>query len=107
MRVQEFHRDGFDLLPRPRRFAPTTPGAFCFAVDDRYANKHAEDKGTESCPHGDRFNCNLAHKNRSALLDNLFGCCTLAISVHLQSKHLMKTRECQDRSCLGMLHRTL
>ena len=61
MLVPEFHRDSFDLVPPPRLFAPTAEDASCFAVDDQYANKHTEDKSTKSCPHGDWFNCNLAH----------------------------------------------
>ena len=56
--------DSFDLVPPPLRFAPTE-GASCFALDDQYANKHTEDKSTKSCPHGDWFNCNLAHIGRA------------------------------------------
>jgi hypothetical protein len=73
MLVPEFYRDCFDLVPRPPRFAPTAAGAFRFAFDDDYANKHAEHKTAISCPDGRWFNNNLA-QHSAALSEKSFGC---------------------------------
>src|SRR6516225_7229701 len=71
MLVPEFYRDSFDLVPRPPRFAPTAPGAFRFALDNDYANKHAEHKTAISCPDGGWLNNNLAQHGARYLRNRL------------------------------------
>ena len=77
MLVPEVYRDSFDLVPRPPRFAPTAPGAFRFALDNDYANKHAEHKTAISCRDGGWLNNNLA-QHGAALSEKSFGIYTIA-----------------------------
>src|SRR6516165_6572802 len=104
MLVPEFYRDSFDLVPRPPRFAPTAPGAFRFAFDNDYANKHSEHKTAIGCPDGRWFNNNLA-QHGAALSEKSFGTYTICRSVCLQSGPYEK-RASVGIDPVSMLHRS-
>jgi hypothetical protein len=92
MLVPEFYRDSFDLVPRPPRFAPTAPGAFRFAFDNDYANKHPEHKTAISCPDRRWFNNNLA-QHGAALSEKSFGAYTIAVQFTASPAVMKNARE--------------